>query len=345
MDPTSTKPLREVWYFAVPSARLKPGTMLAKTMLDEPILMGRDKSGQAFALVDICPHRGIPLHYGKFDGCEIECCYHGWRFDPSGACTAIPPVLAEQIPALSKIKVRSYPVVERDGAVWVFFGTNLDAAPPLPVLPDLNGRRPQLIESMMFDGMMDHAVIGLMDPAHGSYVHNSWFWRKSPKLKQKRFEPAPWGFKMSRHAPSTNSRAYRILGGQGGRETEISFQLPGIRLEHIIAGRHKLWILTALTPINDGKTEINNLIYWTMPWLTPLRPLLRPFVRKFLAQDRDIVVRQQEGLKYQPQLLLLGDPDAQARWYYRLKQEFLRAQSELREFVNPIKERTLTWRS
>ena len=57
------------------------------------------------------------------------------------------------------------------------------------------------------------------------------------------------------------------------------------------------------------------------------------------------MVRQMEGLKHQPQLLLLGDPDVQARWYMRLKNEFLRAQEEARDFVNPVKPRLLKWRS
>ena len=61
MDAGSTPPLRDVWYYAMPSYRLKRGKMIAKTLLDEPVLIGRDQDGKAFALVDICPHRGIPL--------------------------------------------------------------------------------------------------------------------------------------------------------------------------------------------------------------------------------------------------------------------------------------------
>jgi phenylpropionate dioxygenase-like ring-hydroxylating dioxygenase large terminal subunit len=345
LDSSNTPPLRDVWYFAIPSAALKPGKMLGKTIMDEPLLLGRAKDGTAFALLDICPHRGIPLRYGRFDGCEVECCYHGWRFAPSGACTAIPPVLDEQIPSLSKIRVRAYPVEERHGGIWVFFGDNPAMAPTLPDLPELAGQRPKIAESMVFEGAIDHAVIGLMDPAHGSYVHKSWYWRKAPRLKQKEFGPAPWGFTMKRHAPSANSRAYRILGGGETLTTEINFRLPGVRWEQIKAGRHSMCHLTSLTPLDGGRTEINHLVFWTMPWLTPFTPLLRPFVRTFLGQDRTIVQRQQEGLRYQPQLLLLGDPDVQARWYYRLKNEFLRAREEQREFVNPIKDRTLRWRS
>ena len=68
------------------------------------------------------------------------------------------------------------------------------------------------------------AIVGLMDPAHGPYVHQQWWWRSAKRQldKAKLFEPRELGFSMARHAPSKNSRAYRLLGGQP--ETEITFQ-------------------------------------------------------------------------------------------------------------------------
>lgn len=319
--------------------------MLGKTILDEPVLLGRDKTGDAFAMVDICPHRGIPLRFGKFDGCTVQCRYHGWRFAPSGECTSIPPLIDDQIPDLSKLNVRSYPVHEAQGNIWVFFGKNADSAPPLPIVPELQDMKPKLHERMIFASPMDHSVIGLMDPAHGAYVHQSWFWRKSAVEKAKEFEPSPWGFTMKRHAPSKNSRAYMILGGANQRTTEIAFRLPGTRIELIRLGRHLVCNLTTLTPISDQETEINHMVYWTNPLLNLGRPLFRRLLHQFLGQDRDAVEQQQIGLKHEPTLLLLGDPDAQARWYFRLKAEFRRAEQENRPFVNPIKPRTLRWRS
>jgi hypothetical protein len=76
-----------------------------------------------------------------------------------------------------------------------------------------------------------------------------------------------------------------------------------------------------------------------------LKPLLRPFVRAFLRQDRDIMVMQQEGLKFDPPLMLIDDADRQAKWYYRLKNEYRRARAEGRPFENPVQDRVLRWRS
>ena len=342
-------PLREVWYYAVPGRLLKPGRMLAKTMLGERLLIGRGGDGTPFALRDICPHRGIPLSCGAFDGKEVECCYHGWRFGMDGRCTAIPSLTEDQPFDLSRIRVKSYPAREVQGNVWVFFGDGDPAAPgvpEIPVLPDIGeDRAPSMMETMRFRAPVDHAVVGLMDPAHGPFVHRAWWWRSRRSIheKAKPFAPSPFGFTMMRHAPSKNSNAYRLLGG--APETEIAFRLPSVRVEHIRAGRHVLCNLTAITPVEEGWTEINSAVYWTMPWLGPLKPVLRPFVRAFLRQDRDIMTKQQEGLRHEPTLLLINDADVQAKWYYRLKNEYRRARAEGREFVNPVKARTLRWRS
>ena len=338
-------PLREAWYYALPSRRLRHRTVVAKVLLGEPILIGRDDRGTAFALRDLCPHRGMPLSAGHFDGREIECCYHGWRFDTCGRCVVIPSLVPGQRFAPGHIHTRSYPVREVQGNIWVFFGADPAGAPEVPVLDGFDGWTPDLVESVRLPAEIDHAVVGLMDPAHGPFVHRAWWWRtrRSIQQKAKAFAPSPFGFTMTRHAPSRNSRAYRLLGG--APETEIVFRLPSVRLEQIRAGRHRVSSLTAITPIDHRMTEINHCIYWTPPWLSMLKPALRRYVRAFLNQDRDIMERQQQGLRFDPPLTLIDDADTQAKWYYRLKREYLRACAEKRPFENPVESRTLEWRS
>jgi phenylpropionate dioxygenase-like ring-hydroxylating dioxygenase large terminal subunit len=346
MESDTAAPLREAWYFALPGGALKPGRMTAKTVLGEPLILGRARDGAVWALRDICPHRGIPLRFGRFDGAEIECCYHGWRFSPEGRCTAIPSLAESQAFDASKIRVKAYPAREVQGNLWIYMGEDPTAAPEIPEVPGLGGdAAPGMFESVRFPCPIDHAVVGLMDPAHGPFVHRAWWWRSRRSIheKAKAFAASPFGFTMLRHAPSSNSNAYRLLGGRP--ETEISFRLPSVRIEHIRVGAHSVANLTAVTPIGAQESEINHAIYWSMPWLTPLKPLLRPFVRAFLRQDRDIMVMQQEGLKFDPPLMLIDDADRQAKWYYRLKNEYRRARAEGRPFENPVTERVLRWRS
>ncbi|HEY3912302.1 MAG TPA: aromatic ring-hydroxylating dioxygenase subunit alpha [Stellaceae bacterium] len=341
----SAAPLREAWYYAAAGRRLRPRAMVAKIMLGEPVLIGRDAGGAPFALRDLCPHRGMRLSAGRFDGHEVECCYHGWRFATGGHCTAIPALVPGQAFTPERVQVRSYPAREVQGNIWIYLGDDPAAAPDIPLVDGFDGAIPQLVETVAFAAAIDHAVVGLMDPTHGPFVHRAWWWRsrRSIQLKAKAFAPSPWGFTMSRHAPSTNSRAYRLLGG--APETEIVFRLPSVRIENIRAGRHLVGNLTALTPIDEETTEINHCIYWTAPWLGILKPLLRPYVRAFLHQDRAIMERQRDGLRWGPPLMLIDDADTQAKWYYRLKREYRRARAEGRPFENPLKPRILNWRS
>ncbi len=345
--PPSDDLLRDIWYFALPSASLKAGRLVALSLLGDPVVFGRGRDGAAFALRDICPHRGIPLSDGAMVGGEVECCYHGWRFGADGVCTMIPSLVEGQDLDVSRIRVRRYPIHESQGCIWIYMARDPNEVADLPMppaLPEVSGQ-PKLIEAMEFPCHVDHAVVGLMDPAHGPFVHRSWWWRsrRSIHAKEKRFGPSELGFSMLRHAPSSNSAAYRILGGE--MTTEISFRLPGIRIEHVKAGRNVLVGLTAVTPITSQRTVIHQMMYWTMPWLSALRPVLRPFVRKFLGQDRDIVVKQQRGLVHQPNLLLINDADMQAKWYYRLKKAHERSSIEGTAFENPVRETTLRWRS
>ena len=65
----------------------------------------------------------------------------------------------------------------------------------------------------------------------------------------------------------------------------------------------------------------------------------------FLDQDGRVMARQQKGLRFDPVLSLIDDADTQARWYYMLKREYRRARAEGRPFENPVRARTLRWRS
>lgn len=339
-------PLREAWYCAMPSRQLRGRRLATKMMLGEPLVFGRAVNGVPFALRDICPHRAMPLSAGRFDGNEIECCYHGWRFATSGRCTGIPSLVSGSRFEPGRIAVRSYPVCEVQGNIWVFCGEDPAHAPEVPRLDGFaEDAAPQIAETVLLPAPIDHAVVGLMDPAHGPFVHRAWWWRsrRSIQPKAKAFAPSPWGFTMTRHMPSRNSRAYRLLGGMP--QTEIAFRLPSVRVEETLAGRHRVANLTAITPIDERTTEIHHRVYWDLPWLGALRPLLRHYVRAFLAQDRAIMARQQQGLRWEPPLMLVDDADTQAKWYYRLKREYRRARAAGRPFENPLKPRILEWRS
>ncbi len=341
--------LREAWYYALPAHDLTPGDMVHRTLLGEPVLIGRGADHKIFAMRDTCPHRGTLLSQGQFDGREVECAYHGWRFKTDGQCTAIPSQCAGQRPQPQDIRAQTFAVAEHQGNVWVFMGAKNANLPPVPEVPAI-GDRLQLHVAVTFACNIDLAAIGLMDPAHGAFVHRSSLWRKADSIyeKHKAFSPLPesegLGWRMDRHTASRNSRAYSLFLG-GAPETEISYRLPSVRIEHARTPKYNYCGLTACTPVTADITEVHHVMYWDLPGAAALRGIIRPIAHRFLDQDRRAVMSMVEGLAFNPPTMLVQDADTQTRWYYRLKREALAAQTEGRAPRNPLTPVTLSWRS
>lgn len=344
--------LADAWYLGALAADVRPGKLVPLEVLGEPVVLGRSRAGRLFALRDVCPHRAAPLSAGRFhrDAAGVEtvaCPYHGWRFGADGACTAIPSLTADQAMDVSRIRVRRYPAQESQGLIFLWMGSTPDSEPdhPPPEFPGVVGGAPKLVDRMVFNAHIDHAVVGLMDPAHGPYVHRQWWWRAggSEHDKEKRFEPREHGFAMVRHAPSKNSRAYRLLGGRPS--TEITFRLPGLRWEHIVVGRRQVLSLTCLTPLDDSRTQVTQLVWSDHPAFALLKPAIAAMARTFLRQDARMIELQKRGLKHDPAPLWIDDADRQAKWHQALKREWIASRAEGRPFENPVQPATLRWRS
>ena len=321
--------------------RAKP---VGVTVCGRKLVVWRTRDGVA-ALDDACPHRGMPLHRGHLEDDRVVCPYHGWRFGADGACLAIPSLTAEQALDISRITVRRLPAAESQGMIFLWASGESGAAPdePPPDFPGVVGGAPKLVDCMDFDTHIDHAVVGLMDPAHGPFVHRQWWWRTAGSLheKSKRFEPRPAGFAMVRHPPSRNSRAYALLGGRPS--TEITFRLPGLRWEHVQVGARQILALTCLTPLSESRTRITQLVWSDHPIFALAGPLIRAGARRFLRQDGDMVTLQNRGLEADAAFLWIDDADRQAKWYQALKNEWAAARREGRPFHNPVEAATLRW--
>ena len=109
--------VRNYWYVAGWSSELGDSP-LSRRILDEPIVLFRNKDGVAGALEDRCPHRFVPLSLGKMVDGTLQCAYHGLRFDLEGQCVGVPG--QSHIPP--GLCVRSYPIAERWNWVWIWMG-------------------------------------------------------------------------------------------------------------------------------------------------------------------------------------------------------------------------------
>lgn len=358
------------WYPALRSKELRGRTLVTSTRMDVPLVLGRDAAGKAFALRDVCPHRAFPLSAGSCDGQTVECTYHGWRFDAhTGQCREIPSITADSNLQCERIFAGSFPCEERDGYVWIYLAnpeglpvrqagraTRLQDGqvdhppiPPAPELPKFSARYRIAHLTADLGCSMDTAIVGLMDPAHGPFVHQSWWWRsrRSIREKQKTFEPIPLGFRMSSHAPSANSGPYKLLRFYGNEvTTQIDFVLPNMRTEVVRCGDRWFTNRTTVTPIRRDLCRLDFVAAWNLFRWFPVSPLLHFFGKRFIAQDQSVIERQQPGLKVQPRMMLIDDADRQARWYFQLKAAYLAAQQTGAPMAHPLDGPvTLKWRS
>jgi phenylpropionate dioxygenase-like ring-hydroxylating dioxygenase large terminal subunit len=356
----ATEPAREdlgflwdFWYPALRSTEIVGQRLATAMLLEVPLVLGRTTEGQAFAVRDSCPHRGIPLSYGRFDGKILECSYHGWKFEAcSGQCVEIPSLTSQDKLKVDRLFAGHFPCEERDGYVWVYMaapgprGSETMPEPPKLATFSDNYKITQL--SCELPSHIDHGIIGLMDPAHGPFVHSSWFWRSRGSIhpKEKRFEPIPDGFRMSPHSPSSNSLPYQLLKKVTGEPvtTTIDFILPNRRLEEIRSG--KLWFCsqTTVTPVRRDLCRIDFVAAWNLFFLP--KPIFRSFGKTFLRQDQETMIQQAEGLKHSPRLMLIDDADRPAKWYFALKAGLIESRRTGVPMAHPMGGPvTLRWRS
>jgi vanillate O-demethylase monooxygenase subunit len=109
--------LKNCWYVAAWDHELEGG-LLARTILDRPVVLFRGADGTAHALEDRCCHRGLPLSMGRLGADAVQCGYHGLEFGFDGACVCVPG----QATIPPGARVRAYPVVEKWRWVWIWMG-------------------------------------------------------------------------------------------------------------------------------------------------------------------------------------------------------------------------------
>ncbi len=173
--------VKNAWYVACTRDEIADGP-LGRTICDERMVLYRGKESVVAALEDFCPHRGLPLSLGFVRDGHITCGYHGLQLNSDGTCAA----MVGQRPGSLRRQIRSYPVVERHGYIWVWPGDVSRADPDaVPNLVWADG------PGWAFGGGMYHMrcdyrllIDNLMDLTHETYVH-------STSIGQPEIEEAP----------------------------------------------------------------------------------------------------------------------------------------------------------
>lgn len=165
--------LRNAWYVAALSGDIDRALKPLR-ILGENVVFYRTKSGRPVALEDACPHRKLPLSKGSLRGDEVECGYHGLTFNSTGKCVAAPT--QDRIPPSAL--VRSYPVTDKWGLVWIWMG-NPALADETKILNIENYDNPEWKitagDALTCKCHYLYLTDNLLDPSHVAWVHSTSF--------------------------------------------------------------------------------------------------------------------------------------------------------------------------
>ncbi len=176
---------KNAWYVACTPDEID-GKPLGRRICNESIVFYRGPEGRVAALEDFCPHRGAPLSLGRVCEGKLVCGYHGLEMGCDGKTVAMPGQRVRGFPA-----IRSYPVVERYGFVWVWPGDPAQADPATIHHLHWADNPAWAYGGGLYHIACDYRLMvdNLMDLTHETYVH-------STSIGQKEIDEAPVSTKV-----------------------------------------------------------------------------------------------------------------------------------------------------
>ena len=289
------------WYPVAWANQLKPGDIMPVVIWQQAIALYRDANDQIHALEDACPHKGVALHKGKVQGCNLACAYHGWEFDGSGQCVSIPYLPQGQ--KLPRAQARSYPVQEKYNMIWVFPGDPALATTRQP--PDMpEFQHPDWLMVPVTARMQAHFSIcneNSMDVFHG-FLHENlqgWF---DPVLKSLRETEDSV---CAEYEVSYKGRMAKFLG-LSDRADEVTSRTISVQYRYphyysFLEGVSTLYLMRL--PVDKTESRSFALFFlkirlpkWLRKRFEPiLQTLLERFVfMRFLKQDIEMMESEQQ---------------------------------------------------
>ena len=158
------------WYAIFESSEIKKGKIIGVMRMGEKMVAWRNHQGELSVMIDKCPHRGVALSVGKLVGDCLQCPFHGFEYDTSGTCTLVPAIGRNAEPPKA-LHVRSYPVREAHGFVYIWWGEAPGELAPVPWFESIGA-------DMVYTTLRDHwaihyarAIENQLDVVHLPFIH------------------------------------------------------------------------------------------------------------------------------------------------------------------------------
>lgn len=272
-----------------------------RVLFELPIVLWRDSHNNPVAMIDRCSHRNAPLSEGRICKDRIQCPYHGWTYDRTGNCVAVPSEGTKLSSGKGSI-VTTFPTLERYGLVYAWIGKEAPDREPFPMPYWGQTGWGAYYMYTEFENGVTNLVENFMDVPHTVFVHKSWF-RSQKQIKV--------DMEIERTEDSvlvTYDQPHDSIGfadwALNPRKLPLThtdkFYMPNVtRVDYEFGDCERAFVITSsCTPISEFKTAVYTLISFKFGFLNPLmRIVLPPYTRKVIQQDVRIMKLQGDNLK------------------------------------------------
>jgi phenylpropionate dioxygenase-like ring-hydroxylating dioxygenase large terminal subunit len=292
--------LNNLWY-AVEFSVLVTIQPRALKIIGRDLVLFRTTDGQIQAMDNACIHRGAALANGWVEGDCIVCPYHGWQYRSDGTCVYIPSQQPNvKIPLRAKMK--TYPVCEKYGWIWLFIGDPERAELiPIPDLPQFGTSEQRSIHGEFhWNANYERVLENSLDFAHAPFVHGGAFGNPdAPEIGDLTIEHFDRGASATVMLDANPPKGlWRLLTKKQRPQikTRTGFFLPNLTFLEVHLPFGQLTIWTAHVPIDLNTTIskwINFRSFFTGKWAD--RDANRRTIKIF-EQDKPIVESQSPQL-------------------------------------------------
>lgn len=293
------------WYAVEHGAALKKGEVTQVRFWGTSVALYRGHDGRCRAIEDRCAHRQLPMSEGEVVGSHLLCTYHGWKYNGSGELVDVAhDLFGKKIP---KCKLAHYPVRERYGLIWVFFGDAERAdSTPMPEIPELEGPNAWACVPVDFTWRAHHSMIidNVSDFTH-AYLHRRF--RPFDDAKLVKLEPEEDKVSLAYETKVGRGR----ISGKFVDKKKVDMDYMELAYEYPYQWSNtddqiKHWCM--VLPIDEKNTRVFFLFYFksfkipglpvTIPQLA-MKPILKVanelLVKPLLSEDGFAVQAEQRG--------------------------------------------------
>ncbi|MGD1860750.1 MAG: Rieske 2Fe-2S domain-containing protein [Leptolyngbyaceae cyanobacterium] len=308
--PSDWQALAPFWYPVAFSHEITAERPHGTRLLDERLVLYRTPEGTVIAAQDLCLHRGAHLSKGWIEGDRLVCPYHGVQYDSAGQCVCIPAEPRTSIPR--RLKIRTYPVMERYGLVWTRLNDN--GPVPFPTMtewddPDYLQVLPDVVE---LNAAAGRQVEGFLDVSHFAFIHAKSFGEPdNTVVPNYPIEQTLAGFKADYVSTVSNyAHGMKHLAPPDFKWRRLfEVFLPFTAKLTVTFPNGLLHILNAASPVSARKTRVFVPICRNFDKDAPLQDTL-DFNHQIFAEDKAIVEEQWPEdlpLKLSDEIHITGD--------------------------------------